>query len=137
MSVQCVVQAMFSSGMRESREMEIPVPSIRIPVFLALLEYLYNDTVSTTMTAEMAIELYAAADMYGLDRLKDLCESIVQKGLVVENAAYLLQAADELQALRLRDISMRFIVRHFDYVTKTEGFQLLSRELILETLQNR
>ncbi|KAG9416335.1 hypothetical protein AC1031_000736 [Aphanomyces cochlioides] len=130
-------KAMFSSGMRESREMEIPVPSIRIPVFLALLEYLYNDTVSTKMTAEMAIELYAAADMYGLDRLKDLCESIVQKGLVVENAAYLLQAADELQALRLRDISMRFIVRHFDYVTKTEGFQLLSRELILETLQNR
>ncbi|KAF0719156.1 Aste57867_1246 [Aphanomyces stellatus] len=130
-------KAMFSSGMRESREMEVTVPSIRIPVFLALLEYLYNDTVSMEMKAEMAIELYAAADMYGLDRLKGLCEAIVQKGLVVDNAGYLLQAADELQALRLREICMHFIVRHFDYVTKTEGFHMLSRELILETLQNR
>ncbi|RHY31313.1 hypothetical protein DYB32_003603 [Aphanomyces invadans] len=130
-------QAMFSSGMRESREMEVPVPLIRVPVFLALLEYIYNDTVSPDMKAEMAIELYACADMYGLDRLKGLCEAMVQKGLVVDNASVLLQAADELQASRLREICMHFIVRHFDYVTKTEGFHMLSRDLILETLQNR
>ncbi|RQM20636.1 hypothetical protein B5M09_000397 [Aphanomyces astaci] len=130
-------KAMFSSGMRESRELEVPVPSIRIPVFLALLEYVYNDVVAADMTAEMAIELYACADMYGLDRLKGLCEVLVQKGLVVDNAGVLLQAADELHASRLREICMHFIIRHFDYVTKTEGFHMLSRDLILETLQNR
>ncbi|EQC36786.1 hypothetical protein SDRG_05620 [Saprolegnia diclina VS20] len=129
-------KAMFSSGMREARELEVHVETIRAAVFLLLLEYMYNDTVDVP-TPELAIELYAAADMYTLDRLKGLCELVVQKGLTVENAGVLLSAADELHAGRLRDLCMHFIVRHFDTVTKTEGFQLLSRELILETLQNR
>ncbi|KDO32822.1 hypothetical protein SPRG_02515 [Saprolegnia parasitica CBS 223.65] len=115
-------KAMFCSGMREARELEV--------------HYMYNDAVDVP-TPELAIELYAAADMYTLDRLKGLCELVVQKGLAVENAGVLLSAADELHATRLRDLCMHFIVRHFDTVTKTEGFQLLSRDLILETLQNR
>ena len=42
-----------------------------------------------------AIELFIAADMYGLDRLKTTCEGVVQKGLTVDNAAHLLALADE------------------------------------------
>ena len=42
-----------------------------------------------------AIELFIAADMYGIDRLKVMCESILQKGLNVENAAALLQIAED------------------------------------------
>ena len=40
-------------------------------------------------------------------------------------------------AARMRELCIRFIVRHFDAVTKSAGFQTLSRELILEVLQAR
>ncbi|GLE06225.1 hypothetical protein PINS_up015467 [Pythium insidiosum] len=128
-------RAMFSSGMRESRESEIPLTHMRIPVFLALMEYIYVDSVD--VGAEMALELFAAADLYTLDRLKGLCEIIVQKNITVDNAATLFQTADDLQATRLREICLSYLVRHFDAVTKTDGFAHLSRDLIIEVLQSR
>ncbi|CAM9534821.1 unnamed protein product [Heterosigma akashiwo] len=124
-----------TSVMRESHEDEVIIPNMRYPIFLALLEYIYTDM--TDITPENAIELYNAADLYTLDRLKGLCEAAVRKGLTCENAAALLQAADESHAARLREVCMAFTIRHFDTVTKGDGFKALSRELILETLQNR
>lgn len=44
----------------------------------------------------------------------------MQKGITVDNAARLLHNSDDLQASRLRDICMRFVVRHFDTVSKSE-----------------
>ena len=42
----------------------------------------------------MAIELYEAADLYTIDRLKGLCENFVQAGINSSNAPALLQSAD-------------------------------------------
>lgn len=52
--------------------------------------------------------------------MKGMCELTVQKGITVENAASLLLTSDELGACRLRDICMRFVVYHFDTVSKSE-----------------
>lgn len=128
-------RAMFTSGMRESREHEIVLEHTRLPVFIALLEYIYADTVA--VSAEMAMELFAAADLYTLDRLKGLCEMIVQKSITYENAATLFQSADDLHATRLREICLGYLVRNFDMVSKTDEFTNLSRELILEVLKSR
>lgn len=49
-----------------------------------------------------------------------LCELAVQKGITAENSAAILHTSDELRATRLRDICMRFVVRHFDTVSKSE-----------------
>lgn len=49
-----------------------------------------------------------------------LCELAVQKGISVDTAPPLLHTSDELGASRLRDICMRFVVRHFDTVSKLE-----------------
>lgn len=49
-----------------------------------------------------------------------LCELAVQKGITAENSAAILHTSDDLRASRLRDICMRFVVRHFDTVSKSE-----------------
>ena len=103
---------------------------------MALVEYIYTDIVAD-ISPDVAIELYIAADLYTLDRLKGLCEVVVQRGLTTDNAPDLLQASDARHAARMRELCIRFIVRHFDAVTKSAGFQTLSRELILEVLQAR
>lgn len=130
-------RAMFHSGMRESFAQEITLRDIRHPVFLALMNYIYTDTVADVDPA-MAIELYVAADCYTLSRLQGLCELVVVKGISVDNAATMLTTAHQLgHVSRMRDICMRYVINHFDAVSKTDAFQSLSRELILETIQNR
>lgn len=56
-----------------------------------------------------------------------LCELAVQKGITVDNAAPLLHTSDDLRASRLRDICMRFVVRHFDTVSKSEVGSISAR----------
>ncbi|CAN0167678.1 unnamed protein product, partial [Hapterophycus canaliculatus] len=61
-------RAMFTSGMRESHEQEVVIPHVRLPIFKILLEYIYADSVDVSL--EDAVELFIAADLYTLDRLK-------------------------------------------------------------------
>ncbi|CAM9480590.1 unnamed protein product [Choristocarpus tenellus] len=136
LAVRCQhFHAMFTSGMRECHEGQVIIPNIRLPIFKALLEYIYVDSVDVSL--EDSVELYIAADLYTIDRLKGLCELAVQKGISENNATALLHASDEQHATRLREICMRFIVRHFDVVSKSEGFKMLSRELIIDVLSSR
>jgi RCC1 and BTB domain-containing protein len=89
------------------------------------------------VTPDMAIELYMAVDLYNIDALKTICLNVVNRGLNVENVAALMQMAEDRRADSIKDLCTSYIVRHFDTVTKTEGFAMLSRELILEILQSR
>eukprot|EP00339_Tiarina_fusa_P026374 CAMPEP_0117080634 /NCGR_PEP_ID=MMETSP0472-20121206/56880_1 /TAXON_ID=693140 ORGANISM="Tiarina fusus, Strain LIS" /NCGR_SAMPLE_ID=MMETSP0472 /ASSEMBLY_ACC=CAM_ASM_000603 /LENGTH=577 /DNA_ID=CAMNT_0004808331 /DNA_START=392 /DNA_END=2125 /DNA_ORIENTATION=+ len=95
--------AMFRSGMRESVERMVPIPDISRQVFILLLEYIYTDSVK--IDVENAIELYIASDIYQLERLRDMCCTVVRRNLNAENAGPLLQSASEnhCQILRERD----------------------------------
>ena len=77
------------------------------------------------------------ADRDTLDRLKGLCEERLMRGISPENAASLLQLADELNVLRLREICVGYIVRHFDTIAKSPSFQTLSKTQILLVITNR
>jgi RCC1 and BTB domain-containing protein len=128
-------RAMFSSGMRESNSDTIPIANTRYDIFLALLRYIYTDRVD--LSAEDAAELYMTAEMYRLDRLKDLCQMQVLAQLSTENAPTILGVADSMASLHLRTLCIKFIVRNFDEVSKVDAFNELSRDLIIEVLQNR
>lgn len=127
--------AMFRSGMRESVELTIPIQDISRPVFLMLLEYLYTDSVK--IEVERAIELYIAADIYRLERLRDMCCTVVRRNLNAENAGPLLQSADENHCQILREVCMSYVVECFDVVSKTEGIKQVSHEILLEILSQR
>ena len=123
--------AMFSSGMRESFEKNVVIPVIRIPIFMALLEYLYTDTLEDSIEPVMAIEVYTAADVYQMDRLKNLCISIVEKDMVVENAALLLNTCHELHAEELFTLILTFITTNMGAVARSESYHTLSRSLLI------
>lgn len=127
--------AMFRSGMRESVEKRIPIPDTSRHVFLLLLEYIYTDSVK--IDVEHAIGLYIASDIYQLDRLREMCCTVVKRNLNPENAGPLVQTADEKHCSILRDICIAYIVEHFDVVSKTEGIKQVSHGLLLEILSQR
>lgn len=128
--------AMFRSGMRESMDRAvIPIPDICHAVFLLLLEYIYTDSVKIDL--EHAIELYIAADLYQLERLRDMCCTVVRRNLNAENSGPLLQNATEAHCHILKEVCMTYVVENFDVVSKTEGIKQVSHSLLLEILAQR
>lgn len=127
--------AMFRSGMRESVEKEIRIPNIPRPVFLLLMEYLYTDSVKIEL--EHAVDLYIAADLYQLERLRDMCCVVVRRNLTGDNAPAVLQNAADAHCQVLKEVCMEYIVSNFDVISKTEGIKAVSHSLLLEILSLR
>lgn len=57
-----------------------------------------RDWAQLDVELEVAMELFQAADQFGVDRLKRMCESTMLASIEVENAASIFHAADERNA---------------------------------------
>mmetsp|Transcript_13575 Transcript_13575/g.31683 ORF Transcript_13575/g.31683 Transcript_13575/m.31683 type:complete len:551 (-) Transcript_13575:450-2102(-) len=131
-------RAMLTGGMSETRASEIVLQDVRHPIFLALLEYLYTDQCEIPL--DIAMELFQAADQFGVERLKKICESKMLASINVENAATIFHAADVHNAKSLREKCLNFVLANFDPVTKSASFEEMGRtnvELVFEILQKR
>jgi len=131
--------AMFGGEMREAQQNTITIPNLSHRAFLALLEYLYTDEVEIS-NMDIAMDLFVAADQFGVERLKRLCERKILQSINVESAATILQAANMHVAHSLRQSCMDFILRNFDAVSKTPAFEEMGRsnlELVFEILKRR
>ncbi|CAE7637232.1 LZTR1, partial [Symbiodinium sp. CCMP2456] len=82
-------RAMFEGQMREAQQKTITINNVSHRVFLALLEYLYTDEFEISM--DIAMDLFVAADQFGIDRLKRLCEKKILVSINIDSAATILQ----------------------------------------------
>ena len=135
-----VFRAMFLGGeyMESRANKEIELPGLRHHIFLMLLEYLYTD--SATVSTENAMELFQAADQFGVERLKRICEDKMLASINPKNAASLFLTADVHNATQLRRHCLYYILANFTEVTKSEAFQAMGREnveLVFEILSAR
>ena len=131
-------QALFLGQMKESRMDEIPINSVRRPVFIQLMEYLYTDQLKIPLNE--AMELFEAADLFGVSRLKTMCEKRMLQSITVDNAAAIFHAADMHAAKALRQKAKKYILSHFEEVSKSLCFEEMGRdniELVFELLQSR
>ncbi|TVU49254.1 hypothetical protein EJB05_00554, partial [Eragrostis curvula] len=73
--------------------------------------------------------LLVAADRYGLDRLKLMCEERLCSWIDVESVANTLALADQHQCVHLKDVCLRFIAfpEVLPAVMRTEGYKHLTR----------
>jgi speckle-type POZ protein len=116
-------------------EQTIVVTDISYDTFLSLMKYLYTDECEITL--ENSITLLKAADLYGIERLKILCEQTISSSIYEANVTTLFMEADRHKAETLRYITMNFILSRFDTVSKLEGFETMMRtrpELAMEIL---
>jgi len=139
MCIRCdYFRALLMGPMLEATAKEIELPDIRHGTFLALLEYLYTDQFDVKLND--AMELFQAADRFGVERLKRMCENTMLSSINIENAASILQAADLYDAKSLREKCLVFILTYFDAVIKTPSFEDLGRtnvDLMFEIFQKR
>lgn len=86
------------------------------------------------------MELFVAADLFGIPRLQAMCERRLLESLTVENAATVFHAADVHSASSLRTKALGYVLSHFEAVSKTAAFEDMARcnvELVFEILKSR
>jgi len=131
-------QALFLGSMREASLDTIRLEQVRYPIFLSVLEYLYTDHVVIPLGD--AMELFEAADLFCIPRLKTMCEKRMLQSITVDNAAGIFHAADMHSAAALRQKAKKFILSNFEAVSKTSSFEEMGRqniELVFEFLHSR
>ncbi|KAM7494871.1 hypothetical protein LguiB_029480 [Lonicera macranthoides] len=114
---------------------EVVLEDIEPSIFKAMLLFIYSDmlpdlqeiTGSTSMcTSTIAMQhLLAAADRFGLERLKQLCEAKLCEDVSVETVATTLSLADQHRCSQLKAICLKFAAANLGAVMKSEGFKYI------------
>ena len=128
-----VFKAQFFGDMKEKCTRRVEIKDMEAEVFRAMLHFIYTDTVPVldqlfeTMPT-MAMHLVAAADRYGLDRLRLICEMKLIEGITVGTAATTLALAEQHNFSQLKSDCVEFIVCSpavLEGVLATEGYKHL------------
>uniref|UniRef100_A0A8C8UH57 Speckle-type POZ protein-like n=1 Tax=Peromyscus maniculatus bairdii TaxID=230844 RepID=A0A8C8UH57_PERMB len=118
-----VFRAMFQHDMEESRKNRIEIPDLEPQVFKAMMGFIYTGTAPDLDS--MADALLAAADKYGLERLKVMCEDALFRDLSEENAAHSLFLADLHSSGQLKTQALDFITAHAFEVCETSDWKIM------------
>ncbi|KAF5186239.1 BTB/POZ and MATH domain-containing protein [Thalictrum thalictroides] len=132
-----VFRSEFFEGMDEDRH-EIVITDLEPKVFKAMLHFIYRDTLmedeelvssssscASSTSDTLAANLLAAADKYGLDRLRLMCESYLCKDISVNSVAKTLALADRHRAMELKAVCLKFAAENLAAVMRSNGFEYL------------
>jgi hypothetical protein len=101
----------------ESKNKEIPMPTISGRVLQAVLEYLYTGRcLFPPDDLNLGIELLVAADQLLLEPMKRKCEKLLSEKIDAEVAVPMYQAAHHYSAPHLLACSTHFMLMHYNEI---------------------
>ncbi|CAL5041478.1 unnamed protein product [Urochloa decumbens] len=135
-----VFMAEFFGTMKESHSELVEIKDMEATVFGAMLGFIYTDMVPELDRPEdgvvMAQHLLAAADRYGIGRLKSMCEDKLCDGTDMETAAMTLALAEQHGCSKLKAQCVELIAANLDAVMETQGYKnlMISFPLVMNDL---
>ncbi|KAJ9189106.1 hypothetical protein P3X46_000437 [Hevea brasiliensis] len=122
----------------EEDKQVVHITDLEPKVFKAMLHFIYRDTLTEDVDMEtsssscislvsetLTAKLLAAADRYGLDRLRLMCESHLCKDISVSSVASILALADCHHATELKAVCLNFAAENLAAVMRSDGFEYL------------
>ncbi|CAL4928875.1 unnamed protein product [Urochloa decumbens] len=106
-----VFRAELFGGMMEKDAQRIKIAGVRPEVFGLLLRFMYTESLpgeGEGCDAATMRRLLVAADLYGLDRLKHICEGKLHASIDERTVASMLALAERHNCPRLRDACLAF-----------------------------
>uniref|UniRef100_A0A5B7AQ11 Putative BTB/POZ and MATH domain-containing protein 3 isoform X1 n=1 Tax=Davidia involucrata TaxID=16924 RepID=A0A5B7AQ11_DAVIN len=104
-------------------------------IFKAMLLFIYSDKLpnvqeitgsSSVCTSTIMVQhLLAAADRFGLDRLKQLCEAKLCEEVNADTVATTLPLAEQHRCPQLKAICLKFAATNLGVVMQSDGFRFL------------
>ncbi|XP_020081665.1 BTB/POZ and MATH domain-containing protein 2-like [Ananas comosus] len=143
-----VFKAELLGPMKEKSMQRIKIEDMEAAVFKALLHFIYSDSLpdltdelAKESPALMAQHLLAAADRYGLERLRLICEDKLCKQVDVGTVATTLALAEQHRCDRLKAACLEFVASPevLIAVMLTDGFEHLKKScpLVLNDLMEK
>ncbi|XP_031485281.1 BTB/POZ and MATH domain-containing protein 3 [Nymphaea colorata] len=130
-----VFRAQFYGLIGDPKMDKVVVEDMEPPVFKAMLNFLYSDELldacelagSSGSATNMVQHLLEAADRYGLDRLKLLCESKLCSDISVDTVATTLALAERHHCVELKSVCLKFAANRANLgaVMQSGGFRYL------------
>lgn len=134
-----VFKALLFGPMKANAAQHIKIDDIEPDIFEALLHFIYTDSIpppggddddcgggarQDNVTSQ---HLLAAADQYGVDRLRLMCEVRLCHGIDVLTVGTTLDLADRHHCIQLKDACLEFIASHdmLGAIMETDGFKHL------------
>ncbi|KAG6395324.1 hypothetical protein SASPL_145967 [Salvia splendens] len=142
-----VFKAQFFGLVGNPNSGKVELKDVEPSIFKALLHFIYSDELpdfteiddSTPASSTiMTQHLLAAADQFGLDRLKLLCEAKLCEEFSTDTVATTLSLAEQHHCTQLKPICLKFAAANLGVVMKSEGFKHLEEScpsLLLELLE--
>lgn len=126
-------EAMFSGGLRESRDGDVNFhDSLHPEVLELLLDYAYSARV--IINEENAESLLEAGDMLQFHDIRDAAAEFLEKNLHQSNCLGMMLLSDAHQCQRLYELSWRMCLANFATLFKTEDFLSLPRDKVQELI---
>jgi len=116
-----VFKTMLESNMREKITGDIEIKNMDHEVLEDLLKYIYSG-VAPNIDAHSE-ELFAAADLYQLEKLKELCELKLSSRFDVSNCIDLLILGDLYNAQKLKAAALEFVSKNLHKMKTSEWKQ--------------
>nr|XP_009933924.1 PREDICTED: LOW QUALITY PROTEIN: ectoderm-neural cortex protein 1-like [Opisthocomus hoazin] len=127
--------AMFSGGLKESRDAEVNFhDSLHPEVLELLLDYAYSARV--LINEENAESLLEAGDMLQFQDIRDASADFLEKNLYPGNCLNMLLLSDAHCCERLLLLSWRMALANFTSLCKTEDFLRLPKDKLLELVES-
>ncbi|XP_042494094.1 BTB/POZ and MATH domain-containing protein 3 [Macadamia integrifolia] len=114
---------------------KVVVEDVEPSIFKAMLQFMYSDelpdvrelsgSISICTSTIMVQHLLAAADRFGLERLKLLCEAKLCDEITVDTVATTLALAEQHQCSQLKTICLLFAAGNLGAVMRSEGYGYL------------
>ncbi|XP_021052422.1 TD and POZ domain-containing protein 4-like [Mus pahari] len=117
-----VFRAMFEHDMEASLKNHVELHDLDPQIFKEMMYFIYTGMAPHLHSHSMACDMLAAADKYGLEGLKVMCEDALCRDLSVENAAHTLILADLHSTEHLKTQALDFITVYASEVSKTSGW---------------
>ncbi|XP_060219304.1 speckle-type POZ protein-like [Meriones unguiculatus] len=114
---------MFQPELEEGQKNRVEIKDLEPQVFKEMIGFIYMGKAPNLHT--MATGVLAAADRYGLECLKVMCENALCRDLSVENATDTLILADLHSAEQLKMQALDFITLHTSEVSETSRWKVM------------
>lgn len=117
-----VFQAMFQHDTAEAQSKVVEMVDVEPEVAMEMLQYIYT---GNTRSAGKEAELLAAADKYSLLELKESCEEVLCRETNIDTVLNMLVLADRHEAVKLKDVCVRFLIENCHTVVRQPGWREL------------
>ena len=125
---------MFSSGMKESSQKLLSLPSVCFTSLSLILDYFYTREI--VINDENVLDLLNASSFLLVTPVKNACIRVLSRSLGSDNCFSVLQVAEQFGADELAKTANDYIKTNFSVVVNNEEFVCISQKDLVRFISN-